>query len=200
MAIRRTTPKTIDEYIASFPPEVQAILKKIRRTIRAAAPDAQEAISYQIPTFKLQGVLVHFAAFKKHIGFYPPVQGDADLVKAVSPYANAKGNLRFPLDRPIPYDLITRIAKLRVKQNLAAAKAKGRPKVRKHVQYHKNGAMWAKGQVKGGVLTGYWEWFRLDGTILRSGTFENGEQVGEWTTYDKNGKVYKVTVMKRKPG
>ena len=91
------TLKTMDEYIAMFSPEVQAILQKIRRTIRRAAPAAEEMISYQIPTFKLNGALVHFAAFKKHIGFYPPVRGDAKLTKAVSKYAGEKGNLRFPL-------------------------------------------------------------------------------------------------------
>jgi uncharacterized protein YdhG (YjbR/CyaY superfamily) len=128
MTIRRAAPKTIDEYIAAFSPEVQEILGKIRFTIRSTAPEAQETISYQMPTFKLNGNLVHFAAFKKHIGFFPPVRGDARLVKAVSPYAGAKGNLRFPFDRPIPYDLIARITKLRVKQNLAkAAKTKTGP-------------------------------------------------------------------------
>jgi uncharacterized protein YdhG (YjbR/CyaY superfamily) len=110
--------KTIDEYIASFSPEVRKILEKIRRTIRKVAPEAQETISYQIPTFKLNGSLVHFAAFNKHIGFYPPVRGDAHLMKAVAPYAGEKGNLRFPLEQPIPYDLIERIVRLRVKQNL----------------------------------------------------------------------------------
>lgn len=117
MATKRATPKTIDEYIAAFSPEVQEILEKIRLVVRGVAPDAQEAISYQIPTFKLNGTLVHFAAFKKHIGFYPPIKGDAALEEAVSPYAGEKGNLRFPLDQPIPYDLIERIAKLRVKQS-----------------------------------------------------------------------------------
>jgi uncharacterized protein YdhG (YjbR/CyaY superfamily) len=113
--------ETIDEYISAFSPEVRAILEKIRRTIGTAAPDAEEAISYRMPTFKQDGVLVHFAAFKNHIGLYPPIRGDAGLEKAISPYAGEKGNLRFPLDRPIPYDLIGRIVKLRVKQNLAKA-------------------------------------------------------------------------------
>jgi uncharacterized protein YdhG (YjbR/CyaY superfamily) len=119
----RPTPKSIDKYIASFSPEVQAILAKIRLTIRNVAPDAQETISYNIPTFTLNGVLVHFAAFKEHIGFYPPVRGDAKLEKAVSRYVGEKGNLRFPLDRPIPYGLIERLVKLRVKQNLLKARA-----------------------------------------------------------------------------
>ena len=126
MASDRATPKTIDEYIEAFSPEVQEILRRIRRVIRGAAPDAQETISYQIPAFKLNGALVYFAAFKKHIGFYPPIAGDARLEKTVSRYAGEKGNLRFPLDQPIPYDLIERITKLRVKQNLAKAAAKSK--------------------------------------------------------------------------
>jgi uncharacterized protein YdhG (YjbR/CyaY superfamily) len=117
MPTSRATPKSIDEYIASFSTEVQTILKKIRITIRNAAPDAQETISYKIPTFRLNGALVYFAAFKKHIGFYPPVRGDARLEKAISIYAGQKGNLQFPLDQPIPYGLIGRIVKLRAKQN-----------------------------------------------------------------------------------
>jgi uncharacterized protein YdhG (YjbR/CyaY superfamily) len=121
MANARARPNNIDEYIASFSPEVQAILEKIRLTIRNAAPDARETISYNIPTYTLGGALVHFAAFKKHIGFYPPVRGDAKLEKAISAYAGEKGNLRFPLDQPIPYSLIERIVKLRVKQMLSKA-------------------------------------------------------------------------------
>ena len=126
MATDRVTPQSIDEYIAAFSPEVQAILERIRLAIAKAAPAAQETISYRIPTFTLRGALVYFAAFKKHIGFYPPVRGDAGLEKAVAPYAGEKGNLRFPLDQPIPYGLIERIVRLRVKQNLAKAAAKGK--------------------------------------------------------------------------
>src|SRR6185369_1983952 len=115
-------PETIDEYISAFSPDVQTILQQIRQVVQSAAPGAQETISYQIPAFKLNGVLVYFAAFKKHIGFYPPVRGDVRLEKAVAPYAGEKGNLRFPLDQPIPFDLIERIVKLRVKHNLAKGK------------------------------------------------------------------------------
>jgi uncharacterized protein YdhG (YjbR/CyaY superfamily) len=122
----RTPPKSIDEYISAFSPEVQAQLERVRLTIRNAAPGAQETISYQIPTFMLSGVLVYFAAFKNHIGFYPPVKGDARLEKAISGYAGEKGNLRFPFDQPIPFGLIERIVKLRVKQNLAKAATKRR--------------------------------------------------------------------------
>lgn len=123
MPARRPAPGNIDEYIASFSPEVRAILERIRSTVRNAAPDAQETISYGIPAFRLNGVLVYFAAFRKHIGFYPPVRGDAKLERAISTFAGEKGNLRFPLDQPIPYGLIERIVKLRVKQNLRRARA-----------------------------------------------------------------------------
>jgi uncharacterized protein YdhG (YjbR/CyaY superfamily) len=121
MTTRRAAPKNIDEYIAACSPEVQAILEKIRSTVKKAAPGASEIISYGIPAFTLNGTLVYFAAFRKHIGFYPPVSGDAKLENAISRAAGEKGNLRFPLDQPIPYGLIARIVKLRVKQNLAKA-------------------------------------------------------------------------------
>ena len=119
MSTKRKAPESIDDYISGFSPDVQAILQQVRQVVRTAAPHAQETISYQIPAFKENGVLVYFAAFKKHIGFYPPVKGDARLEKAASPYAGEKGNLKFPLDQPIPLKLIERMTKLRVKQNMA---------------------------------------------------------------------------------
>ena len=125
MKADQTEPKNIDEYIAGFPKDVQEILEKIRRTIREAAPDAEEAIKYQIPTFTLKGNLVHFAAFKKHIGVFPPVR-DPKLKKEVARYAGPKGNLQFPLTERIPYALIGRIAKVRAKANKATAAAKKR--------------------------------------------------------------------------
>jgi len=109
-------PKDIDQYIATFPPGVQIVLEKVRQTIRDAAPDAKEAISYRMPAFRQGGILVYFAAWAKHIGLYPPISGDKTLEKAVARYAGPKGNLQFPLDEPIPYDLIERIVKLRLKQ------------------------------------------------------------------------------------
>src|SRR5580704_13996578 len=116
-------PKNIDGYISQFPAAVQAILEKVRATIINAAPDAKEVISYLMPAFKQHGILVYFAAWKKHIGLYPPIFGDKALEKAVAKYAGPKGNLQFPLDEPIPYDLIKRIVKLRVKQDMAKAAA-----------------------------------------------------------------------------
>ena len=126
MATREPPPTSIDDYIAGFPSKVQTILRRIRVTVRKAAPDAAEGISYAIPCFKLNGALVYFAAFKQHIGFYPPVRGDPRLEKAVAQYAGDKGNLRFPLDEPIPYALIERIVRLRTKQNRARAAASRR--------------------------------------------------------------------------
>jgi uncharacterized protein YdhG (YjbR/CyaY superfamily) len=120
------TPQNIDEYIASFPNDVQEILEKIRMTIRKAAPDAEETINYQIPTFTLKGNLVHFAAFKEHIGFYPTPTGIEKFKKELSVYEGAKGSVKFPLDQPIPFDLIGKIVKFRVKENLARAEAKGK--------------------------------------------------------------------------
>lgn len=110
---------TIDEYIAGFPENVQEILQQIRMTIRKAAPDAVEAISYAMPTFKLNGNLIHFAAFKNHIGLYPAPQGIEAFEKELSVYKGAKGSVQFPLDQPMPLALITKITKFRVKQQNA---------------------------------------------------------------------------------
>jgi uncharacterized protein YdhG (YjbR/CyaY superfamily) len=107
---------TIDAYIAGFPAKVQAVLNKIRSTIRKAAPQAKERISYRMPAFFQDGVLIYFAAFKNHIGVYPPVRGDAKLLKGLSPYRGEKGNLQFPLDEPLPYGLIRRIVMSRLKE------------------------------------------------------------------------------------
>ncbi len=117
----RTGPASVDAYIASFQPEVRAVLEQVRQAVRKAAPDAQEVISYQMPALRQHGILVYFAAFKKHVGFYPPVRGDTRLERAAAPYAGAKGNLRFTLDEPIPLALIERLTRHRVKQNLASA-------------------------------------------------------------------------------
>ena len=124
--MKKTAHRTIDEYIADFPRDVQAVLQKIRTTIKKAAPGADETIKYQIPTFTLNGNLVYFGGFKTHIGFYPTSKAIAKFQKELSHYAGAKGTVRFPLDKPIPYDLITRIVKFRVRESQAKAKAKGK--------------------------------------------------------------------------
>jgi uncharacterized protein YdhG (YjbR/CyaY superfamily) len=127
MSADRTSPATIDEYIAGFPDHVQEILQKIRAAIREAAPDAEETISYKIPTFNLNGrYLIYFAAYKKHIGMYPVPTGNAAFRVEIAPFQAGKGTLQFPLDRPIPYGLITKVVKLRIKENLART-GKGKP-------------------------------------------------------------------------
>ena len=128
MAITKTSPKNIDEYIANFPKDIQTILEKVRAKIRKAAPNAEETINYGIPTFTLHGNLVHFAAFKSHIGFYPTPSGIEKFKKELSVYEGAKGSVQFPLDKPIPYILIGKITTFRVKENLERAKAKEKKK------------------------------------------------------------------------
>ena len=124
MTTASATPGNVDEYIAQFEPPVQAILQRVREAVRAGAPAAIEVISYRMPALKQNGVLVYFAAFKGHIGLYPPIKGDPRLEAQARPYAGEKGNLRFPYSEPIPYALITRLARLRAKQD--AMRKRGR--------------------------------------------------------------------------
>ncbi len=121
-------PATIDEYIAAAPKDVQAILKKVRATIRKAAPGAGETIKYRLATFTLNGNLVHFGAFQHHIGFYPTPSGTATFRKELAPYVFAKGSIQFPLDKPIPYGLIAKIVRFRVAENRAKAEGRGKKK------------------------------------------------------------------------
>ena len=117
-------PSDIDGYISQFSPDMQTVLEQVRETIRQTAPEAKEIISYQMPAFKQHGILVYFAAWKNHMGLYPPISGDKALEKAVEKYAGPKGNLQFPLNEPMPLKLIERIVKLRVKQDNDKAAAK----------------------------------------------------------------------------
>ena len=126
MKSNQTAPKNIDEYIAGFPEEIQAILEKIRATIRRAVPEAEEAIKYQMPTFTLKGNLLHFAAWKNHVGLYPAPTGIERFKDELSAYPSAKGSVQFPLDQPIPYGLIGEIAKFRAEENLKKAATKGK--------------------------------------------------------------------------
>jgi uncharacterized protein YdhG (YjbR/CyaY superfamily) len=121
----RTAAASVDEYIAGFPPEVREILEQTRTTIRNAAPDAEEAISYQIPAYRLNGSpVVYFAGFRKHVGVYPAPVGNPEFEGNLSAYAAGKGTVRFPLDKPIPFDLITEIVKFRIEENSARAAEK----------------------------------------------------------------------------
>ena len=121
-------PADIDGYISQFPANVQAVLRDVRAAIRRVAPDAEETISYRMPAFKQHGILVYFAAWKSHIGLYPPTSGDEAVEKAVAQYAGPKGNLQFPLAEPMPLALIERIVKLRVRQDSEKAETKRKKK------------------------------------------------------------------------
>ncbi|SDM07366.1 Uncharacterized conserved protein YdhG, YjbR/CyaY-like superfamily, DUF1801 family [Daejeonella rubra] len=124
MKAKTLIPKDIDEYIALFPSNVQKTLQKLRTVINSAAPDSIEMINYQMPTFRLNGNLVHFAAYKNHIGFYPGPSGILTFYDELSAYELSKGTIRFPIDEELPYDLIIRIVKFRVKENLAKPQRK----------------------------------------------------------------------------
>jgi uncharacterized protein YdhG (YjbR/CyaY superfamily) len=120
--------KNVDEYIQNFPAEVQILLEKVRQTIKDSAPDATEVISYSMPGYKLNGMLVWFAGYSKHIGFYPGANGISSFKKEISSYKSAKGSVQFPLNQPLPLDLISRITKFRMIENLALAKSKSHAK------------------------------------------------------------------------
>lgn len=124
MKSQKSNFKTIDEYIKIFPKDIQKILELVRQTIKKAAPEAEEVISYQMPTFKFNGNLVHFAAFKNHIGFYPTPSGTKEFKKEISVFRSGKGSIQFPIDKPMPLSLIKKIVKYRVKESVPAAKKK----------------------------------------------------------------------------
>lgn len=128
MKTEQAAPKDIDDYIAAFPNDIRQILKKIRATVRKAAPRAEERISYRIPCFALHGNLVYFAAFKRHIGFFPTASGIANFKQELSSYKCSRGTVQFPFDKPIPYGLIGKIVRFRVKENLEKAEAKRKKK------------------------------------------------------------------------
>ena len=120
--------KNVDEFISSYPKDVQLLLTKIRATIKKAAPKAEEVISYRMPAYKFHGMLLYFSAFKNHIGFYPMASGIANFKKELSIYKGARGSVQFPLDKPIPYSLITQIVKFRVQENIEKAEMKSKTK------------------------------------------------------------------------
>jgi uncharacterized protein YdhG (YjbR/CyaY superfamily) len=128
MRTKQAAPENIDEYIAGFPADVQEILQKVRQTIKKAAPTAQERISYQMPTFTLNSNLVHFAAYKNHVGFYPTPEAIQKFKKELSVYKGAKGSVQFPIDKPMPLSLISKIVKFRVEDDKAKAAAKKKTK------------------------------------------------------------------------
>jgi uncharacterized protein YdhG (YjbR/CyaY superfamily) len=128
MDSEKSAPKNIDEYISTFPKEIQKILEELRSTIRKAAPGAEETISYQMPTFTLKGNLVHFAAYKNHIGFYPTPSGIETFKEELAVYKWAKGSVQFPIDKPLPLKLVAKIVEFRVRENLEKALLKQKKK------------------------------------------------------------------------
>ena len=131
MKTDQPTPKTVDAYIAGFPPAIQAILQQIRATIRTAAPDAAETIKYQMPTYVLNGNLVSFGAYQHHIGLYPAPAGTEQFQQALSVYMSKKSTVRFPLHQPIPYALIGELVQFRVAENQAKASTKSKQQARR---------------------------------------------------------------------
>lgn len=129
MENKRSDYNSIDEYIGTFPKEVQEILKKLRAVVKEAAPEAEERISYRMPTFSQKGNLVHFAAYKKHIGFYPTPSGIQAFKNELSAYEGAKGSVKFPIDEPLPYTLIGKIVRFRVTENTRIAEEKLRKRI-----------------------------------------------------------------------
>jgi len=206
-AMKSQGAKGITAYLATVPADARAALTKLRAAIRAAAPDAEEGFSYGLPGFKLDGKsFVCYAAPRDHCSFYPMSAAVIrDHAAELRSFDTSMGTVRFPAKKPLPVALVRKLVRARITEMRAGdrrssrAKTKAKPRPKRHVLYHRDGSVWARGQLLGGAMTGYWEWFRLDGTIMRSGSFENGEQSGQWTTYDKRGKLYKVTKMKPEP-
>lgn len=126
MEENKVTPQSIEEYILQYSPEIQEILQRLRKVIKESAPDAKEKISWRMPTFELHGNLVHFAAFKNHIGFYPSPSGIDNFKHELSEYKGAKGSIQFPLKKPMPYELISKIVKFRVAENIKIAEDKSK--------------------------------------------------------------------------
>ena len=186
---------SIDQYHATFPKETQLILQQLRKIIKEVAPKSEEVISYNIPTFKQNKNLVHYAAYKSHIGFYPTSKPLDVFKDELTKYKTSKGAIQFPIEKPLPIALIKKIVKYRMKADAETIPAKS-ASAKIFIHYHKDGSIWAKGKMLNGEMHGYWEWYRKDGVIMRSGNFDKGKQIGEWITYDKNGKKYKIAKMK----
>ena len=201
--MKNSQSKDISTYISSAPKESQSKLLEMRKLLHSLIPKADEGLSYGMPVFKLNGKsLICFAGYKKHIGFYPMSGSFLKTYKnELKNYVTSKGAVQFPLDKPLPVALVKKLVKGKMKELKGEEKIKKKPKqtkdkITKYIQYHKDGSIWGKGNLMGEKMHGYWEWFRKEGTKMRSGHFEQGKQVGEWITYDKNGRLVKKTMMK----
>ena len=183
--------KEITSRLKSFPPEQSRALLKVREEISKLLPGATEEIMYGIPTWIIEGIgVIGIDGFKKHNSVFP-YSGNlgTEFQTALSKFETTKGSIHFDRDKEFPKSLLKRIIARRIEMiNDSFPNSKG-----KVFEFYGNGFLKAKGAKKAGQLHGYWEWFRKDGTIMRSGNFKNGQNVGEWITYDSSGKVYKVT-------
>jgi uncharacterized protein YdhG (YjbR/CyaY superfamily) len=183
--------KLITARLKSFPPEQSRVLLKVRNEISKMLPGAYEEIKYRIPTWTIEGIgVIGIDGFKKHNSVFP-YSGNlgSDFKTALSKFETTKGSIHFDLDKEFPKALLKKIIARRIEMiNESFPNSKG-----KVFEFYGNGFLKARGSMKAGALHGYWEWFRKDGTIMRSGNFKSGQNVGEWITYDSSGKVYKVT-------
>jgi len=183
--------KEITARLKSFPSEQSKVLIKVRGEISKLLPGASEEIKYGIPTWTIGGIgVIGIDGFKKHNSVFP-YSGNlgSDFKTTLSKFETTKGSIHFDLDKEFPESLLKRIIARRIEMiNDSFPNSKG-----KVFEFYGNGFLKAKGAQKFGELHGYWEWYRKDGTIMRSGNFKNGQTVGEWITYDSSGKVYKVT-------
>jgi uncharacterized protein YdhG (YjbR/CyaY superfamily) len=180
-----------ERHYAKFPDLQHYALLKTALQVEELFPFATRAIAWGMPTYKIgEDYLCHIEGFKNHNSLFPSSGAISEIfAQELSKYEVSKGTIHFPQDKPFPKPLLKKLLLARLDQiNGNYPKKNGQA-----VEYYKNGAIKAKGKFKGELLTGYWEWFRLDSSIMRSGTFKNGAQVGEWTTYDKSGEIVKVT-------
>ena len=181
----------ISSHLKKFDKVQRAILSQLRKEILEELPTAQEGIKYGIPTFTIEGVpILGLDGYKAHNSLFP-YSGSTNqyLKKELAKYDQTKGSIHFSLDKPFPRPLLKKIIKVRIAQINASYPSKSG----EYLEFYANGFLKSKGKMKQGKMNGYWEWFRKDGTKLRSGSFNAGLQSGLWTTYDQSGKPYKKT-------
>ncbi len=185
------TSKEITARLKSFPLAQSKVLLKVRSEISALLPGATEVIKYGIPTWTIEGIgVIGIDGFKNHNSIFPyGGNPGAELNAALAKFETTKGSIHFDVEKEFPKALLRRIIASKIEIiNGSFPNSKG-----KVLEFYGNGFLKARGSMKTGKLHGYWEWYRKDGVIMRSGNFKNGENVGEWITYDSSGKVYKVT-------
>jgi len=183
----------IDAYLARTPQPQRKTLSALHQTLRRLLPRAEEALAYGMPCFKVEGKgVAGFAAFKAHCTYFP-MSGSVvgALGKELAPYAVSKGGVQFAADKPLPPALVKKLVKVRL-QELSTRPAKGTGPA---LSYYDNGVLASRGRVKGGRMHGKWEFFRRDGSVLRTGEFKDGTQSGLWVTWDKNGRKVKETTF-----